>query len=68
MVPTGTIMPEARRADALRWGEDYELLFTLPAGVEPPVSAWRIGEVWEREEASLLLDGKAPAGPLGYEH
>ena len=61
-------VPEARRADALRWGEDYELLFTLPAGVEPPVSAWRIGEVWEREEASLLLDGKAPAGPLGYEH
>lgn len=62
-------VPEARRADALRWGEDYELLFTLPAGVEPTVSAWRVGEVIERcQEASLLLDGQPAAGRLGYEH
>jgi thiamine-monophosphate kinase len=61
-------VPEARRAEALRWGEDYELLFTLPAAIGPPVSAWRIGEVRERGEASLLLDGKVPAEPLGYEH
>jgi thiamine-monophosphate kinase len=59
---------ESRRADALRWGEDYELLFALPAGVEPTVSAWRIGEVRERGGAALLVDGEAPAGPLGYEH
>jgi thiamine-monophosphate kinase len=65
-VPIST--PESRRADALRWGDDYELLFTLPPGVEPTVSAWRIGEVRERGEAPLLLDGKVPAGPLGYEH
>jgi thiamine-monophosphate kinase len=61
-------VPENRRADALRWGEDYELLFTLPAGVEPTVSAWRIGEVRELEGAALLLDGEAPKAPLGYEH
>lgn len=61
-------VPEPRRADALRWGEDYELLFTLPAAIEPPVSAWRIGEVRERGEGPLSLDGKAPAEPLGYEH
>ncbi len=61
-------VPENRRGDALRWGEDYELLFTLPAGVEPTVSAWRVGEVIERDEASLLLDGRPPATPLGYEH
>jgi thiamine-monophosphate kinase len=61
-------VPESRRADALRWGEDYELLFTLPAGVEPNVSAWRIGEVRERGQAAVLLDGDAPEGPLGYEH
>jgi thiamine-monophosphate kinase len=61
-------VPEGRRADALRWGEDYELLFTLPAGVEPPVSAWRIGEVRERGDAPLLLDDEPPAGQLGYEH
>jgi thiamine-monophosphate kinase len=61
-------VPEDRRADALRWGEDYELLFTLPAEAEPTVSAWRIGEVRERGDAALLLDGQPPTGPLGYEH
>ena len=60
--------PEQRRTDALRWGEDYELLFTLPAAVEPTVSAWRIGEVLDRGTAPLVLDGEPPAGPLGYEH
>jgi thiamine-monophosphate kinase len=61
-------VPESRRAEALRWGEDYELLFTLPAGIEPTVSAWRIGEVSGRRDAPLWLDGAAPEGPLGYEH
>jgi thiamine-monophosphate kinase len=61
-------VPEERRADALRWGEDYELLFTMPPGAEPPVSAWRIGEVRARRHAALLLDGKPPEGTLGYEH
>jgi thiamine-monophosphate kinase len=60
--------PEARRADALRWGDDYELLATLPAGVEPPFKAWRIGEVLPPDEAPLLLDGRPPEGSLGYEH
>jgi thiamine-monophosphate kinase len=60
--------PETRRADALRWGDDYELLATLPAGVEPPFEAWRIGEVLPRGEAPLLLDGARPEGSLGYEH
>lgn len=61
-------VPEGRRADALRWGEDYELLFTLPAGLEPPVSAWRIGEARVCGEAPLLLDEETPEGSLGYEH
>ena len=60
--------PEARRADALRWGDDYELLFTLPPGVEPPVPATRIGAVRERGAEALLLDDAPPEGPLGYEH
>ena len=60
--------PESRRADALRWGDDYELLATLPAGIEPPFPAWRIGEVTAGGEAPLLLDGASPAGSLGYEH
>lgn len=57
-----------RRDEALRWGDDYELLFTLPAGVEPPVSATLIGEVTERRKNPLLLDGKPPQGSLGYQH
>jgi thiamine-monophosphate kinase len=65
-VPIAT--PEARRADALRWGDDYELLATLPSGVEPPFEAWRIGEVLPRGGAALLLDGERPVGSLGYEH
>ena len=61
-------VPESRRGDALRWGEDYELLFTLPAGAEPKVSAWHIGDVRARGDAALLLDGEPAPGPLGYEH
>lgn len=57
-----------RRGEALRWGDDYELLFTLPAGVEPPVPATQIGEVRGKGEATLLLDGDPPEGSLGYEH
>ena len=57
-----------RRHDALRWGDDYELLFTLPEGVEPRVPATLIGEVREKSGALLLLDGEAPTGSLGYQH
>jgi thiamine-monophosphate kinase len=60
--------PEARREEALRWGEDYQLLFTLPAGTEPPVPAHRIGQALARGEHALLLGGAPPPGQLGYEH
>jgi thiamine-monophosphate kinase len=62
--------PEQRRFDALRWGDDYELLFTLPAGIEPPVPATRIGSVEPRGFVPLFLDGEPIANPdgLGYEH
>jgi thiamine-monophosphate kinase len=65
-VPIAT--PEARRDEALRWGEDYQLLFTLPAGTAPPLPAHRIGTALERGAQALLLDGAAPTGALGYEH
>lgn len=67
-VPIAT--PEDRRSDALRWGDDYELLFTLPAGIEPPVPATRIGEVEPRGFVPLFLDGEpiANSDGLGYEH
>ncbi len=67
-VPLATsITPELRDA-ALRWGDDYALLATLPAGAAPPVAAERIGEVRMRGEAPLLLDGEPVTGPLGWEH
>jgi len=67
-VPIAT--PEPRRAEALRWGEDYQLLFTLPAGVKAPVPAYRIGTAAPSTETPVLLDGQplsAESG-LGYEH
>lgn len=62
--------PEERRLDALRWGDDYELLFTLPAGAEPPVAAIRIGQVEPHGYVPLFLDGEPIANRegLGYNH
>lgn len=65
-VPIASV--EGRRHYVLRWGDDYELLFTLPPGAEPPVNAKRIGLVQERGAAPLLLDGERPEGSLGYQH
>lgn len=60
--------PEERRDEALRWGDDYQLLFTLPAAITPPCPAFRIGTVLERQGAPILLDGAPVSGRLGYEH
>lgn len=62
--------PEPRRLDALRWGDDYELLFTLPPGVEPPVPATCIGRAEPRGFVPLFLDGEPIANRqgLGWEH
>lgn len=67
-IPVATA--EARRHEALRWGDDYQLLFTLPAGAEPPVPATRIGRVRLDKGPPLLLDGHppAPGDMLGYTH
>jgi thiamine-monophosphate kinase len=63
-------VPEARRGAALRWGDDYQLLFTLPAGEIPPVPANMIGEVIPPGPAPLLLDAVplSEADDLGYRH
>lgn len=62
--------PENRRAEALRWGDDYQLLFTAPDNAPLPVHAVRIGEAVAAGDAPLLLDGAAlsEADGLGYEH
>lgn len=60
----------ARRDECLRWGDDYELLFTLPAAIKSPVEATRIGRVEPRGFAPLTLDGHPIINPegLGYQH
>lgn len=62
--------PEARRNEAMRWGDDYQLLFTLPPETACPVPAMPIGSVIPKSSAPLLLDGEEPADKdhLGYLH
>lgn len=60
----------ARRADCLRWGDDYELLFTAPPGAPLPCAAHAIGRVASAAGTPLMLDGAAITGTdgLGYLH
>ena len=62
--------PEARRAEALRWGDDYQLLFTAPENRALPVPAHRIGSVLASGAEPLLVDGNPPdkTDQLGYQH
>jgi thiamine-monophosphate kinase len=67
-IPMPADLPQDRTHDALTWGDDYELLFTLPPGLMPPCPATHIGTVLSRGTKPLLFGGSAPEGPLGYEH
>lgn len=69
-VPLADTVPADRRRDAMAWGDDYELLFTLPAGIAPPagIFASAIGRVNKSGAHSLLLDGAPPQGRLGFWH
>lgn len=63
--------PESRRQDALRWGDDYQLLFTAPppeTGL--PLRAHRIGAVRRGGNAPLVVDGTpfTEPGDLGHQH
>ncbi|WP_425388083.1 thiamine-phosphate kinase [Altererythrobacter ishigakiensis] len=59
-----------RSLDCLRWGDDYELLFTLPSSASPPVPSARIGTVEPHGFAPLVLDNEpiVNAEGLGYRH
>jgi thiamine-monophosphate kinase len=67
-VPIAT--PEDRRGDALRWGDDYQLLFTIKDKAAVPVTASRIGTVLSGSSSPLFLDGDAldESDDLGYRH
>ncbi len=61
---------KAVRDHALRWGDDYALLFTAPPGEGVAAQFTRIGEVIERTHGPLVLDGAVPAPDerLGFIH
>ena len=63
-------VPDDRRDEALRWGDDYQLLFTAPAATQLPVTAFRIGTVAPTSSSPILLDGAplAESDGLGYQH
>ena len=56
--------------DAACAGDDYELLFTLPDGVQPPVPATRIGTASTGSGLTLTASGIPVPLPtkLGYRH
>lgn len=60
----------ARRDECLRWGDDYELLFTAPPDIRLPVTAHRIGTIVADADVRLVLDGQPLTGEagLGYLH
>jgi thiamine-monophosphate kinase len=55
---------------AARAGDDYELLFTLPHGLQPPVRAIPVGHVAAGSGLTLKIDGAVMPLPdtLGWEH
>lgn len=59
-----------RRLDCMTWGDDYELLFTLPPGTAPKAPATCIGKVEPQGFARLFLGGEPITNPqgLGYVH
>jgi thiamine-monophosphate kinase len=60
----------ARMDDCVRWGDDYELLFTAPAGTTVPIKAARIGTVSEQRGLPLIFGETPIHSPdnLGYRH
>jgi thiamine-monophosphate kinase len=52
---------------ALYGGDDYELLFTLPARARGPRDCTRIGTMTEGKPGAIAFQGK-PLAPRGYDH
>lgn len=75
-IPLSPALEKARGAStavqiaAAQAGDDYELLFTLPRGVRPPLRAIPVGRVAEGEGLTLMIDGAVMPLPdrLGWEH
>ncbi|MCW4463254.1 thiamine-phosphate kinase [Sphingomonas sp. BT-65] len=63
-------LPGLDAIEAATAGDDYELLFTLPAGTTPPVAATRIGAARAGAGLTLMASGAPIPLPdrLGYRH
>jgi thiamine-monophosphate kinase len=59
-----------RAGECMRWGDDYELLFTAPVTTLLPVAAIRIGTVHAPGAVPLVLGAEPLGDPatLGYRH
>ena len=69
--PAAIPVADAARVDqCIRWGDDYELLFTARPSAKLPVPAHRIGTVTTRADAPLTLGTQTFGDPasLGYRH
>ncbi|MXO95160.1 thiamine-phosphate kinase [Erythrobacter aquimaris] len=66
--PLLNLAPQGRLDDAIRWGDDYVLLCTGPAGLDDQLEVTRIGEVGLLGDHEVLLDNQPPQGDLGYTH
>lgn len=64
------IADPSRSDEGVRWGDDYELLFTMPEDIRLPVPATKIGKVLESRGFPLIWNGDAisTAVDLGYQH
>lgn len=75
-IPLSAAMERTRGASsavmiaAASAGDDYELLFAMPAAVRPPIAAIPVGTLGEGSGLTLLIDGAVMPLParLGWEH
>ena len=75
-IPLSPALETARGASsaaqiaAAQAGDDYELLFALPAGQKPPIHAIPVGRFTQGSGLTLTIDGVAVPLParLGWEH
>ena len=67
---TFPVADPARLNECVRWGDDYQLLFTAPPDTVLPVAATRIGTVAPQDFAPLWVDHHVltPLDGIGYEH
>lgn len=66
---TFPVADSLRADECIRWGDDYQLLFTANPDITLPVEARRIGTAIRSGFAALRVDGDVPdQSRLGFQH